>query len=175
MPSSSSAGNTSCSGSLVHSEYSLWIEVTGWTGVRTTNRLCSCFTKAEVLNLTFLNQVLHRSRDVFDRHVGVDAVLIKQIDNVGLEALERSLSDLLDVVGPAVQSPPFRCLGINIETEFGRDSPGHASDTKAPANSIANTAVSLGSHRCGIFGLFARPALRHSSHWPLAIANYAST
>src|SRR2546425_7133882 len=32
-----------------------------------TNRLCCCFRKAEVLHLPFLNQVLHRSRHVFDR------------------------------------------------------------------------------------------------------------
>src|ERR1019366_7819880 len=33
------------------------------------------------------------------------------------------------------------------------------SDTKAPANSTANTAVSSASHRCGIFVPFARQAL----------------
>src|ERR1019366_9572825 len=37
------------------------------------------------------------------------------------------------------------------------------SDTKAPANSTANTAVSLANHRCGIFGPFARQALRRWS------------
>jgi hypothetical protein len=44
----------------------------GLDGVSATNRLCSCFRKAEVLNLPFLNQVLHRARHVFDRHVRVD-------------------------------------------------------------------------------------------------------
>src|SRR5438045_6058694 len=31
IPSSSSVGNTSACGSLIHSEYSLWTAVTGWT------------------------------------------------------------------------------------------------------------------------------------------------
>src|SRR5438552_8108846 len=34
------------------------------------------------------------------------------------------------------------------------------SDTKVPANSIANTAVSSANHRCGTFGPFARRAHR---------------
>src|SRR5271157_3271013 len=37
------------------------------------------------------------------------------------------------------------------------------SDTKAPVNSIPNTAVSSASHPCGIFGLSARQALCPSS------------
>src|SRR3984957_19046638 len=37
------------------------------------------------------------------------------------------------------------------------------SDTKASANSIANTAVFSASHRCGIFGPFTHRALRHWS------------
>src|SRR5208337_1283413 len=39
-----------------------------------TDRLHACFGKAEVLDLTLLNQFLHRSRPVFDWHVGVDPV-----------------------------------------------------------------------------------------------------
>ena len=37
--------------------------------VGVSNRLCSCFRKAEVLHLALLNQVLYRSRHVFDGHV----------------------------------------------------------------------------------------------------------
>ena len=73
-------------------------------GVGATDRLHSCFRKAEVLHLTFLNQVLHRSRHVFDRHVRVDAVLIEQIDDIDLESLERGLGDLLDVLRPTIQA-----------------------------------------------------------------------
>ena len=64
-----------------------------------------------MLDLALLNQVLHRSRHVFDRHVRVDAVLIEQIDDIGLEALERGLGDLLDVLGPTVQPGLFAVSG----------------------------------------------------------------
>ncbi len=80
MPSSSSVGITSSSGVLVHSEYSLWSAVTRLDGVRAADRLHARFGKAEVLHLACLNQFLHRSRHVFDRHVRVNAVLIEQID-----------------------------------------------------------------------------------------------
>jgi len=46
------------------------------------------------------------------------------------------------------------------------------SDTKAPANSIANTAVSSASHPCGIFGLSAHPALRRWSRSVIGQARY---
>ena len=42
--------------------------------------------QAEVLDLAFPDQVLHRARDVLDRHVRVDAVLVEQVDGVGLAA-----------------------------------------------------------------------------------------
>ena len=49
-----------------------------------TDGLHSGFRKAEVLNLTFLNQVLHRARNVFDWHVRVNTVLIEQINRIDL-------------------------------------------------------------------------------------------
>ena len=79
----------------------------GLNCVRATDGLHARFRKSEVLHLALLNQVLHRSRHVFDRHVRIDAVLIEQIDDIGLEALERGFGDLLDVLRPAVQSGLF--------------------------------------------------------------------
>ena len=84
IPSSSSVGSTSSSGSRHHSEYSLWTCRDRLDGVRATDRPHSCFRKAEVLDLALLNQVLHRSRYVFDRHVRVNTVLIEQIDGIDL-------------------------------------------------------------------------------------------
>jgi hypothetical protein len=57
-------------------------------GMRAPNRLDSCFRKAEVLDLSLLNQVLYRSGHVFDRHVRVNTVLIEQVDGVDLESLQ---------------------------------------------------------------------------------------
>src|SRR5439155_20888353 len=72
--------------------------------VRATDRLRSGFRKAEVFDLTFVNQFLHRSSYLFDRHVWVNTVLIEQIDNIGPKSLERSFSDLFDVLWPAVNA-----------------------------------------------------------------------
>ena len=88
-------------------------------GVSPPNRLCSSFRKAEVLHLTFPNQVPHRSRHILDRHVRVNTVLIEKIDNVGLESPERGFGDFLDVLRPTIQDrPPLPTVGIRREAEF---------------------------------------------------------
>ena len=73
-----------------------------------------------MLDLAFLDQISDRAGDVFDRHVGVDAVLVEEIDGLDLEPFERALDDLLDVLRPAVEAPllPIR---IEFEAELGRD------------------------------------------------------
>src|SRR6266567_4247454 len=53
-----------------------------------TDGVCSGFRKAEVLYLAGLNQILHRPRYILDRYVWIDAVLVQDIDDVGLEAFE---------------------------------------------------------------------------------------
>jgi hypothetical protein len=53
-----------------------------------TNGFCSGLRKAEVLDLAGLNQILHCARDILDRHVWIDAVLVEKIDDIGLEAFE---------------------------------------------------------------------------------------
>ena len=55
-------------------------------------------------DLPFLDQLLDRAGDILDRHVRIDAVLVEQVDAIGLQALERCLDDLLDVLGPAVEA-----------------------------------------------------------------------
>src|SRR5262249_34066508 len=84
-----------------------------------SNRLRSCFRKAEVFHLTLLNQVLHRSRHVFDRHVWINTVLIEHINDLDLESLERGLGDLLDVLWPTIQPHPARLsVGLKFESEL---------------------------------------------------------
>ena len=67
-----------------------------------TDCLHSWFRKSEVLHLTLLNQVLHGSRNVFDIHVRINTVLVKQIDDIGLESPEGGLGDFLDVLWPTI-------------------------------------------------------------------------
>jgi len=89
--------------------------------VRPADRWRCCFRKAEVPDLALLNQVLHRSRHIFDRYVRVAAVLIEKIDHAGLEALERRLGNLLDVLWTAVAAPSLSRLRIEIMTKLGCD------------------------------------------------------
>ena len=56
--------------------------------MRAPDRLNARLGKPEVLDLAFLDQVPHRAGDVFDRYVGVDAVLVEEIDGVDIEPLE---------------------------------------------------------------------------------------
>jgi hypothetical protein len=41
-----------------------------------------------VPDLALTDQVPHRSRDFFDRHVRVDTVLVEEVDRLDLEPLE---------------------------------------------------------------------------------------
>jgi hypothetical protein len=84
------------------------------------DRLHSCFRKAEVLDLPFPNQILHRSGHVFDGHLRVNTVLIEQIDGLDLESLERGLSDLLDMLWPTIHAHLLP-IGTKFEPEFGGD------------------------------------------------------
>ena len=119
MPSSSSVGRTSCSGSRHHSEYSLCSAATGWTACARRIVCTPASDRPKCLTLPSLNQVLHRAGDVFDRHVRVDAVLIEEIDPIGPEPLQRRLGDLADVRGPAVQAGLLAVL--ELEAELRRD------------------------------------------------------
>ena len=47
-----------------------------------TDHLRSCFRKPEVLNRTWLDELLHRSRHIFDRNVQVDTMLVEEIDRI---------------------------------------------------------------------------------------------
>jgi len=48
-------------------------------------------------------------------------MLVEQVDAVGLEALERGLGNLPDVIRSAVQTPPFTGLRIDVKAELGCD------------------------------------------------------
>jgi hypothetical protein len=56
-----------------------------------------------VADLAGVDEVFDGSGDVFDGDVGVDAVLVEEVDVVEVEALEGLVGDLLDVVGVGVE------------------------------------------------------------------------
>ena len=120
MPSSSSIGRTSASGSPPPQRIFALQRRHRLHGVRAADRLHAGFRHAEMLDLAFSDQVLHRAGHVLDRHVGIDAVLVEKIDDVGPEALQRRLDGLPDVLRPAVHASrlPVRA---ELEAELGGD------------------------------------------------------
>ena len=86
MPSSAQTGSTSFSGRRHHSEYSLWTAVTAWTACARRIVCRPGFGKAEVPDLALRDQVPDRAGDLFYRHVGIDSVLVEQIDRLDAEA-----------------------------------------------------------------------------------------
>ena len=87
-------------------------------GVGAADRLHTRLREAEVFDLAFRDQLFDRARDVLDRHVGIGAVLIEEIDAIGVEALQRGLGDLPDALGPAIHA----LGGIAVlEAELGRN------------------------------------------------------
>ena len=61
--------------------------------MRATDRLDAGLGQAEVLDLAGLDQLLHRTGDLFDRNLRVDPVLVEEVDRVGLQPAERALDD----------------------------------------------------------------------------------
>jgi hypothetical protein len=120
MPSSSSVGRISSSGARHQSEYSLWSAVTGWTAWARRMVWTPGFGEAEVLDLAFVDQLLDRAGDVFDRDVRVDAVLVEQVDVVRPEPLQRAVDARADGLGAAVEAV-FAAAAEEVEAELGRD------------------------------------------------------
>src|ERR1700733_2355375 len=86
-------------------------------GVGTANRLGRRLRHPEVLYLPTIDQFLDGSRDVLDGNLGVDPVLVQQVDGVYAQSAQRIVGDLFDVLGPTVQ-PRDIAVGAEGETEF---------------------------------------------------------
>ena len=58
------------------------------------NRLDSQLRKAEVLHFTFLDQVFHCSSYIFDWHLRVNTVLVKQVNSISGTSITLYRDDL---------------------------------------------------------------------------------
>src|SRR5580692_11178988 len=71
------------------------------------NRVCfadgagACFRETEMQHLALLYKLFHRSRNVLDWHIRINAMLIEEVNVVRPETLEAPVHHPLDVVGPA--------------------------------------------------------------------------
>src|SRR6185369_8326074 len=91
----------------------------GLNRMRATDRFHSCFRESEMLHLALMDQVLHSSGDIFDRYIGIDAMLIQQVNPISLEPPQRCIGHLFDVLGATVQASLFAIL--NLEPELSGD------------------------------------------------------
>ena len=88
MPSSRQVGRISSSTSRVQSEYSRLQRGDRVDGVRAADRRGRGLGQAEVAHLAGRHQLGHRADGLLDRHLGVDAVLVVEVDVVDAEPLQ---------------------------------------------------------------------------------------
>ena len=75
-----------------------------------------------MFHLACLYQVFDGSGGLFNGSVGVDAMLVEEVNGVRLQTRERGFNDQLDVVGMAVERCPFTVVvGIRFKSELGGD------------------------------------------------------
>ena len=73
-------------------------------------------------DLPFRDQVFDRAGNIFDRHLGVDPMLVEEVDVVGIEPLEHPFGCDLDMPGAAVQTrATLSCLRVDIPAELRGD------------------------------------------------------
>ena len=85
IPNSSQTGRTSASGSRAQIERPLCSCGDGLDGMSAADRVRARLRQSGSADLAGDDQVLDSAGDALDRHVGVDAVLVEQVDVVGLQ------------------------------------------------------------------------------------------
>ena len=102
------------------SEYSLWSAEIGCTACARRIVCSPASERPRKRTLPSRDERGHRADHVLDRHRGVDAVLVEQVDVVGPEPAQRALDGLADVLRAAVHAVD-RALRVELEAELGRD------------------------------------------------------
>ena len=81
------------------------------------NRCRPRFAQAEKPDLPGVDELGHGSDRLLDRHRAVDAVLVVQVDDVDVEALQGCVAGAVHVVGTAVDA--LRAIVQLLESELG--------------------------------------------------------
>src|SRR5208282_1617735 len=77
------------------------------------------FGKTQGAHLALFDQPRHRAYGLFDRRVGIDAMLVVKIDCIDAEAFQAALDRLANVLGLSVDAP--EALGSAYDSELGGD------------------------------------------------------
>lgn len=86
--------------------------------VGTPDGLRTGLREPEAADLALLDELAHRARDVLDRHLRVDAMLVEDVEPLDPEPSEGGRRDGADLFGP-VQSEEGAVL--DAEAELGGD------------------------------------------------------
>src|SRR4051812_27372663 len=89
--------------------------------MRAADGIDSRLRQAEVLDLPRLDEFLHSPRHILNGHVRIDPVLVKQVDAVSPETLQRPLYHVADTVRPAVQHARLLLAVLVAESKLGGD------------------------------------------------------
>ena len=122
MPSSSQASRIPLvSGPRVQSEYSFCSAGDGLNRVGSPERLNARLRHPEMPDLALRDQFLDRSRDVLDRHIRIDPMLIEKVDRLNSEAFQRAFDSLPDALRPTGDAAVLAGLEVDVEAELGRN------------------------------------------------------
>ena len=73
-------------------------------GMSAADRFSVCFGESKVPDLAFLDQIPHCSGNLFDWHIGIDPVLIEQVNGVNPQAPERCFGKPPDLLRSTIES-----------------------------------------------------------------------
>jgi hypothetical protein len=87
----------------------------------TTDRLRAGFRHAKMPDLARRNQILDCAGDIFHWRLRIHAMLVIEVDIVGLQPLEGAFDHLADMVRPADGLAGKAAAVLDVETELGCD------------------------------------------------------
>jgi hypothetical protein len=90
-------------------------------GMRTTDVRDTGLGKPEKSYLALLDKISYCAGHFLDRHVRINAMLIEEIDMVGIEPLQGVLNPLANMLGPAGSFGADLFAVLETKTEFGGD------------------------------------------------------
>ena len=126
-------------------------------GVGAADRLHACLGEAEVPDLARLDQLLHGTGHVLDRHLRVDAVLVEEVDRVRPEPLERGVDAAPDRLGATVKTGDLPVLVGESELRGDHDLVADGLERLADELLIVERPVHLGGVEEGLAAFDSRP------------------
>ena len=112
-----------------------------------------------MLNFACLDQIFDSTSSFLNGRVGIDAVLVEQVNGIRLQTLQRAFDDLLYVLGATIGCCPLAIVaGIGLESELGSNHDIFAEGSESFAHDlfIDERAIHFGSVEEGDTALLRR-------------------